>query len=312
MNKKKVDICICTYRRPPLLAKTLESLDNQEYNDQEIFFKIIIIDNDAEASARDTVENFSKKTSHEVIYDIEKTKGISSARNRALSHAKSELIAFLDDDEIASKNWLQTLITTLEKYNADVVFGPVTGILPPDSPKWAKQHPSFNRPRNPTGHVVKNGGAGNVIFKNPKLEQPTQLFDQYYSLTGGEDTEYFSRLSSSGKKMVWCDTAEVYEYVPCSRTTIRWVTQRGFRSGQTYYRIFIKNLPPSKKTFWLLKKITHSLFAISALPLLALCAPSIGVNVLTRLSASLGQISAPLGEKFTFSEYSRNPESKPN
>jgi glycosyltransferase involved in cell wall biosynthesis len=54
------------------------------------------------------------------------------ARNACLDAATAPLVAFIDDDQVASPEWLVALVGTLESSNADVVLGPVQAVYGPD------------------------------------------------------------------------------------------------------------------------------------------------------------------------------------
>jgi len=219
-----VDVCIVSYRRPDFLKDALQSVANQQLD--SLRMRIIVVDNDRDETARMAVETFRNQVMCEVIYDVEPNQNISMARNRALIYVRADYLAFLDDDEIAPIDWLVTLLATLKRYDADVVFAPVRGMLPPGAPKWAKIIPVFQRPRRTTGTTLKFGGAGNVLLKKDALGLPVQQFDSAYGLSGGEDTDFFFRLYSMGRRMVWCDEALVSEQVPENRLTLKWVLHR--------------------------------------------------------------------------------------
>ena len=60
-----------------------------------------------------------------VVVVHEPRAGVANARNAGLRAARGELIAFLDDDEIAPSSWLAELLRVQAAEKADVVFGPV-------------------------------------------------------------------------------------------------------------------------------------------------------------------------------------------
>lgn len=127
-----IDICLATFKRPNLLAEALQSLARLKVDGFRI--RVIVVDNDRYATAHATVEEFRQSVSFEVIYDVEPIQSIPLARNRALSHVRGDYFAFFDDDETVPANWLTTLLATMRRYDADVVFGPVEGLLPSDAP----------------------------------------------------------------------------------------------------------------------------------------------------------------------------------
>lgn len=302
-SRLQIDICIATYKRPALLGPLLHSLALQRL-ESGITARIIVVDNDREGSARHVVEQFSKSAPFEVFYDVEPEQGISFARNRTLRHVRADYFAFIDDDETVPADWLQIMFKALLRYDADVVFGPVVRILPPDAPKWAKNHPCFLRTNRATGSVMKHGATGNVLVRTKALGTPRQEFDVAYALTGGEDTEYFYRLYLAGKKLVWCDEAAVKEHVPANRVTMRWVCRRAFRGGQCFYRTFVRRYSAGRKCIWLITKPLQLVGGVLALPLVRVFSLEMYARLALRVCSALGQLIGVLGESVYFKEYS--------
>jgi len=301
MNNKQfsVDICIATFKRPDLLLEALSSLSAQKL--ENICMRVIVVDNDREESARYTVETFAKKVSFEVVYDVEPVQSIPQVRNRAISHIKAEYFAFIDDDETVPSDWLATMIAAMKKYNADVVFGPVIGILPVNAPAWTKKHPCFDRPRRASGSLMKTGATGNVLIRRDALGQPALLFDSAYDLTGGSDTDFFTRLYNDGKIMVWCDDALAYEHVPPERVTVSWVCRRSFRGGQGFARIQSSVV---RMAGWGMYKTMQFLGSLILLPFFRIFSYSYYVNLLCIGCAAIGCLSVFIfGNAFLYKEY---------
>src|SRR5579872_232656 len=110
-----ISVCICTYKRPALLRRLLESLEKQETGGK-FAFSVVVADNDATGSGREVAE---MSRSYKVTYCIEPRKNIALVRNTALQHAQGEFIAFIDDDEFPVAEWLQKLLIACEQHNAD-------------------------------------------------------------------------------------------------------------------------------------------------------------------------------------------------
>jgi succinoglycan biosynthesis protein ExoM len=298
-----VDVCLATFKHPETLQDALQSLANQKLG--SIRIRLIVVDNDRDESARATVETFRSTATFDVIYDVEPCQSISMARNRALSHVKADYLAFFDDDEVVPADWIATLLATLLQYKADVVFAPVCGILPPDAPQWAHSIPGFRRPRQKTGTPVKFGATGNVLIRREALGSPMQLFDLAYGLSGGGDTNYFYRLYQMGRQMVWCDEALVSERVRSNRITLKWVRMRGFRSGQTFARLFIRQYAPFRRIAWFFFKFIQLLGALLLLPFARIVSYSFYVRLSVRVMAALGQLSVLFGGA-VYEEYRAN------
>ena len=196
-----IDVCIATFKRPLMLSGLLASLERQDLDG--IRLRIVVIDNDHAQSARSAVEAFRAHSRFEVVYDVEPQQNIALARNRALSHVRSEYLVFIDDDESASPAWLQSLLKSLTRYDADIAFGPVARVLPDDAPNWARQ--CFLLRPGRTGEQVQYGGAGNVMMRRSVLDADRVRFNPAFGLTGGEDTDFFYAVPQDiGARRHWC------------------------------------------------------------------------------------------------------------
>lgn len=237
MNKENlISVCLCTCFRPDGLKNVLTGLACQ--NNLDGSFEIIIIDNDAQGSAEKVVQKAQTKYPElSIHYDIEPQKNISLARNKSLSAASGEWIAFIDDDEIPAPEWLSELIKTALAYKADGVFGPVISVLPEECPKWVAKGKFFEKSsfretgENLSSKVLR---TSNALIRTESIKRQENLFDPQYGLTGGEDFKFFSEMLENGAKFVWSNEAIVKELVPLSRTKTSWIMKRNFRNAQSY------------------------------------------------------------------------------
>lgn len=226
-----VDVLLCTYRRPDLLLKTLAGVERAASGVGAV--RIVVVDNDAKQSAREATLQWAAGASVRVTYLSQPLQNISLTRNMALANATAPWIALIDDDEVPDENWLSSLLDAARRFNADVVFAPVISEFDSSAPRWATHGSIFERRRFPTGAVVplKEARTGNVLLRATRMAGAGFRFDPELGLSGGEDSEFFARVSKEGYRMVWCDEACVREWTPPSRTTKTWVLQRAFRVG---------------------------------------------------------------------------------
>lgn len=229
-----VSICIPTYKRPNGLTRLLLSLNELTFlktDPAALNVEVVVVDNDPSASARLICDEARRWLRWPLTYHVEPRRGIPYARNAAVRLASTaDYIAFIDDDELPSTYWLDELLDVQRKYSSDAVFGPVLPVYEADTPLWVIRGRFFQRPRHVTGTALKYGASGNVLVKASVFKQ-IGFFDEYLALCGGEDTDFFMRLRLNGGTLTWADAAVVYEDVPRSRSNLRWILKRAYRTG---------------------------------------------------------------------------------
>ncbi|MFQ5965156.1 MAG: glycosyltransferase family 2 protein [Candidatus Scalinduaceae bacterium] len=250
-------ICIATYKRPKLLKDLLNSLVAQVIS-EDVGLEIIIVDNDPAGSGESVYKKFSNTKQFEFLYFIQPIKNISLTRNMAVKKATGEYILFIDDDEVASPEWVTTLLKTIKDFDADGVFGRVISNVNNKASEWIKRNYLFNRPSSATGTEAISTRTGNCIVKASLLKGVPGPFDPTYGLTGGSDSHLFYSLRQKGAKFVNCYEAWVSEFVPPERTRISWLLRRAFRKGNTYTRKIIDSAGKRRRII----KVTASIRAI--------------------------------------------------
>lgn len=233
--RPRVAVCAITYKRPIGLRRLLEGLNALTFRAAEPVLRCIIVDNDPEGSARATVEAIRAEFRWGLEFAVEPRRGIPFARNAALRTAMpdAEWIAFIDDDEQPRPDWLDELLRVAAAYEADVVTGPVEPRFESAVPDWVVKGAFFARAVRPSGCRLDRSATNNVVFRAEILKGMRPWFDERMALTGGSDIRFFRRMHRRGHRIVWADDAIVYEWVPSSRTTAKWIYQRAFRYGTT-------------------------------------------------------------------------------
>jgi glycosyltransferase involved in cell wall biosynthesis len=236
LNLPHISVCICTYKRPILLRHLLKELERQE-TDGVFSFSVVIVDNDRLESARQIVEDFAITSSLETLYCTEPQQNIALARNRAVSSAKGDFIAFIDDDEFPTTRWLRNLLATCGSNEVAGALGPVKPYFSSSPPSWITKGKILERPSYETGHMMdwRTSRTGNLLFKKEIVEKHKQPFRSEFG-TGGEDVDFFERMMKMGHKFVWCDEADVFEEVPPERWNPFYQLRRGLLRGKNSLR----------------------------------------------------------------------------
>jgi glycosyltransferase involved in cell wall biosynthesis len=230
-----ISVCICTYKRPKHLTKLLNGL---QYQGTEGLFTygIVVVDNDNTRSAEQAVEDLRRRCSVPISYYNEPEQNIALARNKAVANAKGEFIAFIDDDEVPSGNWLVNLYKAFNNFHADGVLGPVVPYYEVDIPKWVVRGRFHERPTHRTGEVLhwRNTRTGNALLRRSIFDSEERQFRREFG-RGSEDTDFFKRMIAKGFRFVWCAEGPVYEAVPAERCTRSFMLKRALLRGRAPY-----------------------------------------------------------------------------
>ena len=124
----EIVVCIPCFRRPQHLRRTLQSLADQRTDRR---FAVVIVENDAfemrERAGRRRIPASGKFAG---LCVVEPRQGNCHAINAAFETALATFptatsFLMIDDDEIASPDWLEQMVGAAEATGADLVGGPV-------------------------------------------------------------------------------------------------------------------------------------------------------------------------------------------
>jgi glycosyltransferase involved in cell wall biosynthesis len=229
-----ITVCVCTFKRPEFLENLLRRLESQRTDD--LFeYDVVVADNDVARSAEPVVRSWAGSSNLTITYCVEPVANIALARNAALANARGDYLAFIDDDEFPTVEWLYSLFRTRGVHQAGGVLGPVLPHFQLEPPVWLTKGRFFDRPRYPTGRPIAwaEARSGNVLFGREILKQLDPPFRPQFA-TAGEDLDFFRRAIEKGFTFVWCDEAEVFEFVPASRCTRRYLLRRAVLRGSNF------------------------------------------------------------------------------
>ena len=132
MTTPKIAAIICTHNRDSYLGAAIASLLGQNYSDYEV----VVVDNASTDRTREVVQSYSHPR---LKYVYEPVVGLSVARNRGVTQTAAPILAYLDDDAVASPQWLSVLVAAYQNNEKlAVAGGKVTLIWPQDitPPQW--------------------------------------------------------------------------------------------------------------------------------------------------------------------------------
>lgn len=225
----EVSVLIPTFRRPDSFVRAVRSVFAQR---GVTAFEVIAIDNSPEGSAIDTFRKLEAEAPVVFRWAHEPKPGVAQARNAAVQLASGDLVAWLDDDEEASPDWLASLVATRRETGAQSVFGPVRARADHDSGHAEFYEQLYTRAGPATsGSCAQPFGIGNSLQPRAMFDEP-QPFDARTDQRGGEDDALFASWAEAGATFAWAADAHVVEHLGAERTHLAHGLKRAFAYGQ--------------------------------------------------------------------------------
>ena len=117
VNQPTIDIIIPNFNKAKYLNQCLNSITSQTYKN----WKIFLIDDNSQDSSKKILKKFEEKNNIEIFY-LNENKGPSFCRNLGLEKSNSELIAFMDSDDIWPEDKLEKQINGMLKNNFNFTY----------------------------------------------------------------------------------------------------------------------------------------------------------------------------------------------
>ena len=173
--------------------------------------------------------------------DVIGGRGVSGARNSGVKASRGEVAAFLDDDAIASEDWLETLLRHIVKPGVVGVGCYSDGLWEDPCPSWFPGEFSwtigvsyFGLPKAPT--AVRNVWTCAMLVKRSAFEVVDGFREDFGKIGNRslpEDTDLCLRIAAVQENAVWMyDPAKVMKHrVPAGRATFGYLLSRCFLQG---------------------------------------------------------------------------------
>lgn len=121
-NGIAVSVIVCTFNRETLLPGALESLARQSADTSR--YEIVIVNNNATDRTDRLCRTFVE--SHPTLnttYVTEPRQGLSHARNRGIAEAKGRFITYIDDDAIATPEFVEKISAFFRRHEDAAAVG---------------------------------------------------------------------------------------------------------------------------------------------------------------------------------------------
>jgi glycosyltransferase involved in cell wall biosynthesis len=205
-----ISVVITTRNRAHMLTEALGSLLEQDYPTER--YEIVVVDDGSTDETPGVVEKLAAGRRQPRMRLVRQSpKNQNAARNRGISEATGDLIAFLDDDELAPKEWLSSLVQGAGRHpDAGCLGGPARLQFegrPPRLCEWCGPgEGSFDM--GVGEQDVDEVGGGNMLLRTWAVDGPG-LFDE--TLEGhGDETEWMVRFRRMGGRIVYLPQVAVW------------------------------------------------------------------------------------------------------
>jgi glycosyltransferase involved in cell wall biosynthesis len=198
-----LSVIICTRDRRPSLMRCLKSItDSGEASAWPVEMEVVVVDDGSQDGTAEAVQPLAAAERRTAIRLIRQPgRGLSAARNTGVANARGALLAFIDDDCIASPGYVSELIARFAG-ERDLVLRGGRVLLgdPHDAPLTI--NPSTRTERLDRRHDVGGFILGcNMAMRREALER-LGPFDERLgagsSLLSGEDTDLIIRAVDAG------------------------------------------------------------------------------------------------------------------
>ncbi len=244
-----VSVIVCTYNRSDLLTKTLDSLRTQCVG-SSYQWEVIVVDNNSKDDTKEVIHQWSLKFPVPITYLFEARQGKCYALNTGIGAASGSIIAFTDDDCQVEATWVQSVVDSIRKWNADGLGGRILPLWPSQPPKWILEHRRFRD----TLAILEDDSVRQVGYGVWEKENGLRIWGanlafrrEVFATVGtfnikrgpkgnkhhnGEEAEFVRRALDMGKKIVFDPTPVVFHHIPRERLLKKYFRKYAFDVGE--------------------------------------------------------------------------------
>lgn len=263
-----LSIIICSYNRASYISDALTSLYGQSSGLDD--FEVIIVDNNSTDNTKEVYAQWRHtNTNGQFTFISEMQQGASFARNTGAAIAKGEWVCFMDDDAVATTDYVKNIIKHIQDQPFIVGFG--GRIIPkyiPAEPKWMSYYVSSlvgNFDYASTACAFENGKyplESNMIVKKSVYDQIGGFNVNLPGVVGtlrigGEGKELFYKIIALGHTIYYDPSICVHHVVEVKKLTSEYMYRvaSGIGRGEKTRTLNISNGAYSMKILEYLLKL---------------------------------------------------------
>jgi cellulose synthase/poly-beta-1,6-N-acetylglucosamine synthase-like glycosyltransferase len=243
----KISIVIPAFNEGKNIIECVRSLKAQGFPKND--FEIIPVDNNSTDNTLELIKNLN------ITYTVECKKGPAAAKNAGIKIATGNIIAFIDADCIATKDWVKNIVSGFDKPDVGCVAGSISAMGDDNlSPleRFLIEKGHLSQTQHIEHSFLPFAATANAAYRKQVFDK-IGLFDE--KLFIGEDADLSWRMQLfTNYKIKYIPDAEVFHpYESRPKELFRQKRRHAYGSVVLYrkYRKYRENEVKSlKQTYW--------------------------------------------------------------
>lgn len=249
----EVSIVIPTKDRAEMLRTLLSVIAAQDFSKD--LYEVIVIDNGSSDDTRKVCAEIEKKMLPNMRYIYDARPGLHVCRNRGLMESRSNIVAYLDDDELPFPHWIETIVKGFHDRDVMAVCGSVLpydmSILPDYIISQKEMRANYIYLSSVSCFWEKNLSeydtrshrmdpryifGGNCAFRKEILIEcggfhPDSMPGKLLMYRGDGESYVGRYMAQNKKKCMYYAQASIYHVLNKERLTLEYLYYMGFRNG---------------------------------------------------------------------------------
>ncbi|MDX1418902.1 MAG: glycosyltransferase [Rubricoccaceae bacterium] len=253
-----ISAIVVTRNRERYLRESVRSLMEQSLPTSD--YEVIVVNNGSTDGTADVVASM-KRCHDNLRYVFAGTEGSSRARNAGLAEARAPIVAYIDDDAVASHTWLEEMLRTFERFDPRpaCVGGRILPLWETAPPAW------FPRRYLPSLSMLDLGDEARQLKELEFIVGANMAFVRDELVAAGGFNDEISlyadeiyvqdRIRERGGVIVYAPAPWVHHHVPAGRLTLEYMRRRKYRGGKGEISILTERLGTGGATRLLLTNV---------------------------------------------------------
>lgn len=237
-----VTIVICTFNRPTWLDLCLASLKDELEDSPGV--DVLVVDNGKGDATQAVVAGFLANMANlRCVREVRR--GLSYARNRGLREAKTELVAFLDDDARVLPGYEERLRKLSSENRFDIVGGIYRPWYAEGKQTWFRDTYASNIGlASEAGELPHDRFAsGGIMLVRKAAALNVDAFDPALGMGGqkigyGEETRLQIEIRRAGGRVGVDPAWQIEHLVPRAKQRVGWLLRRSWAVGRDSWQTF--------------------------------------------------------------------------